>query len=216
MAAARVISFGENVPDQLITINSSFAPSPEGCFIQAGQNVTFTNGSGAVIDIKFAPNPITPTVFTDITGLSPTAPNNTATRAPSSQVPNGSVNYYVYLGGVLQSGPYAIQVGTGPMFVQISTSGGNVVYTPATAAIPHQVSIGGGTLELVSTDYSYNIGPASFSNMFTPHLTQALVSGNNPHTNIGAVGGFDYTATQQQPSPKLGGGGGGKIKVQST
>lgn len=220
MAAARVLSFG-SVPAQPITINSSFAPSPAGCFIQAGQNVTFTNSSGATIDIKFAVNPITPTVFSpDITGLSPTAPNNTATRTPSAQVPDGSVNYYVWSGGVQVSGPYAIQVGSGPMFVQISTSSGNVVCNPPTVAIPHNASTGGGTLEMVSTDHTYNIGPASFSNMFNKPLTSAAVSGNESHTNIGSLGSFDFTAAQQV-SPRLGsgsgsGGGGGTVKVQST
>jgi len=201
--AARAIPFTA----QYITIDSGFVPSPLGDFNQ-GQDVTFTNNSGATIDIKFAPNPITPTVFTDILGLSPTAPNNTATRTP--QVTNGSVNYYVWSGGVQKSGPYPIQVGTGPMFVQITNS----IATPEEVAIPH-TAVGGGTLQMVSTDVPYDIGPPSFSNMFNKPLTKA---DNTSHTNIGSVGSFDYTITASAPGRAMGGGkvgvmGGGRVII---
>jgi len=197
--AARVIPFSA----QPITIDSSFVPSPAGCFNQ-GQDVTFTNSSGATIDIKFAPNPISPTVFTpDITGLSPTAPNNTATRTP--QVTNGSVNYYVWSGGVQKSGPYAIQVNAGPMFVQITNS----IATPEVVAIPH-TAVGGGTLQMNTTDVPYDIGPPSFSNMFNKPLTKA---DNTSHTNIGSVGSFDYTITASAPGGVI---GGGKVVVNPT
>ena len=98
MATARVIPFEDNTPAQTITIDSTFTPSTTGCFVQAGQSVIFTNNSGVTIDIRFTPNPVTPTVFNDITALSSTAPNNTNTQQPL--IPNGTANYYVYVGGV--------------------------------------------------------------------------------------------------------------------
>jgi len=207
MATARVIPFEDNPPVQLIAIDATYTPSSEGCFIQAGQSVTFTNNSGVTIDIKFTPNPITPTVFNDILGLAKGNSSNPQTPLVAA----GTANYGVYVGGVHRSGPYAIQVGAGPMKVQIQDSSSGPVCTPNPVAIPHDASAGGGTLEMVSADYVYAVGPAPFSDMFNPPLTSA---DSKPHTNMSGAGDFDYTVTQK--SPKLGGGGGGTVKIKNT
>ena len=210
MATARVIPFEDNVAAQNVNVTSTGA-LPEGCFLQAGQAITFTNNSGASIDITFVPNPVLPNqvVFNDILGLSPTAPNNTNTQTP--QVPNGSVNYNVNVGGT-QYGPYAIQVGNGPMYVQITNS----VCTPDPVAIPHNVTVGGGTLELVSTDVNYAVGPATFSQRFAPTLTTVGVGlrNNTPHRDLSGAGNYNYTVAPTAIA--AGGGGGGTVRVKGS
>ena len=213
MATARVIPFEDNTPAQTITIDSTFTPSTTGCFVQAGQSVIFTNNSGVTIDIRFTPNPVTQTVFNDITALSSTAPNNTNTQQPL--IPNGTANYYVYVGGVKQAdGPYAIQAGIGPMVVQITNTANGPVCTPDTIAIPHNaVSLGGGTLQMnpyPSTD-QYSVSWAGGNASFNPPLTSADAK---PHTNVSPLGTYPFIVVKV--SPTLGGGGGGTVKIKGT
>jgi len=212
MATARKIHLDANLPP--ISINSNYVPSSQGCFMQQSDTLSFTNDAGNTIDIKFEPNPVYPNqvIFTDIIGLTSRA--SSTPQSPS--VANGSVNYYVYMNGVKQSGgPYAIQVGTGPMYVQIHTTAGAIQCTPDPVAIA-RTTAGGGTLEMVSADITYYIGPASFSNMFLPPLTQANVgvANNVSHTDIAPSGSYPYTVSDT--SPKLGAGGGGTVKIKNT
>ena len=196
--AARVIPFENNVVAQNISITPSNA-TPEGCILQAGQNVTFTNNAGAPISIVFAPSGL----FTNITNLSPTPPNNSNTQnAP----PSGSVNYYVTVGAAT-NGPYAIQCGPGPMYVTVSgnnTTG--ITCNPDPVAIPI-----GGTLQMdptVSTN-KYDVGWTN-GDPFTVPLTTV---DSTPHTDNPNDGAAQYPYTILKTSIQGTGGKGGKVIV---
>src|SRR5450432_3813524 len=145
--AARAIPFENSVTAQNISITASDA-TPEGCILQAGQGGTFTNNSGSPVTITFNPT----TVFGASISLTAQAPGNTNT--PPMPTGSMSVNYNVTVGGNPTIGPFAIQVGIGPMFVVVSGAAGSELCAPDPVAIP-----AGGTLELrpaLSTN-KYNV-----------------------------------------------------------
>jgi hypothetical protein len=206
MATARVpLTNFSNGP---ITINNGLVPNPQGYFLAAGGSITFTNTSGGTIDITFSPSG----VFNNF------SLNNNASHTQSAQVQNGGVSYYVN-GNLLQ--PYAIQVGTGPMVVQITTVNNVVTYNPAYSAIP--VS---GALEM-NGDLAYSV-LWSGTDPFNPPLTQvrAGMGGNSVHTGIPTVGQYIYNCASTSPSlvskkgdspmPPVGNGGGGRIIIRGT
>jgi hypothetical protein len=171
------------------------------------RTATFTNNSGSAVDIRFDPNPVYPSVivFNDIVGLSS---NHTNTQTP--QVANGSVNYHVVVGAT-RYGPYAIQVGSGPLYIQLSydSATGKILSTPDSPVIP-----AGGTVEMVSADFTYNV---SWSNgdPFTPAPTSVGVgvSNNIPHQENASQGDYTYQLT---PSGNGTGSGGGKVIVKGS
>lgn len=172
------------------------------------QSITFTNNSGSAVDIRFEPNPVYSNVivFNDIVGLSS---NHTNTQTP--QVANGSVNYHVVVGAT-RYGPYAIQVGSGPLYIQLSYDSaiGKIVSTPDSPAIP-----AGGTVEMVSADLTYNVSWSS-GDPFTPALTSVGVgvSNNAPHQENASQGDYTYQLT---PSGNMQyGNGGGKVIVKGS
>ncbi len=201
---------------QVIKITGAGVASPAARIIGAGQSVTFINNYGSPVDIQFDPNSIAPTtVFNDIIGLSPA---NSNTQKP--QVANGSVNYYVKVGSGPAQGPYAIQVGAGPLYIQVSynPASGKALVNPNPAMIPCK-----GTLEMVSTDYNYDVAWTT-GDPFAPALTSVGVSNNTPHQESkGAIGDHAYTVTKYGTSQNTrggvtaaGGGGGGTVKVKSS
>jgi hypothetical protein len=199
--AARVIPFENNVLAQNVSITASDV-TPEGCILQAGQNVTFTNNAGIPISIAFNPSGI----FANITNLSPTAPNNTNTQtAPSS----GSVNYHVTVGAVT-NGPYAIQAGPGPMYVTVSgNSTSGFTCSPDPVAIPV-----GGTLQMnpaVSTHH-YKVAWTD-DDPFTVPLTTVDSTPHAENPNDGAAG---YPYTLDDASIRGTGGRGGKVIVKGS
>jgi hypothetical protein len=209
--AARHIPEPEFLPSQTITIGTTFEASPKGCTIAppGTLSITFTNNSGAPISIQFETNPVYPNqiVFNNISNLA-----NGTSNTQQPQVANATVNYYV-TSGATSHGPYAIQVGIGPMYVQVTydNAKGAGQCTPDPIAIPP-----GGTLEMVSTDYTYSVGWPT-SDPFTPPLQwiYAGVANNTPHTANNSVADYSYTVTKY-PQLKLAGSGGGVIKVKGT
>lgn len=193
--AARVIPYAQNLSAKNISITATDA-LPEGAMLQTTQNaVTFTNNSGYPIDIAFNP----PGIFTDITGLTPTPPNNFNTQpAP----PNGAANYYVTVhnpGGTVVNGPYSIQAGSGFMVVSV---GANLNCTPDPVAIPV-----GGRLEMRPTIVGrYDV---SWSNGNPLNITTV---DSAPHTATGGAGQFPYSVTLHLGQAT----GGGKVVIQNT
>jgi hypothetical protein len=207
--------------------------------VAVGSDVTFVNSSSSVaaITINFAPNPPGvsnppgPPLFTQNTITIQPGQNSGALALPANT--NGAVNYTVSVNGNQEGGPYAIQAGTGPLYVQIT----NFTPNPGEAAVPATVSSSQqGMLEMYSTDQtSYTIKwPAM--NPF-PGLTAAYkpLSSNIPYAQSGpattytyeipssgapAEGGADkdtadkVRSIQSSTPPRLGTAGGGKVVVQ--
>ena len=188
--AARVIPFEDNASAKNISITATDA-TPEGCILSTVQNaVTFTNNSGYVIDITFTSKGI----FTDITGLTPTPPNNFNTQSAPANV---SVNYNVavHASGVTEiNGPYAIQTGTGYMVVTVSGSGNNLATVPDEVAIP----VAGNLMMYTSSNASYPVAWAD-GDPFTHPITTV---DNTSHTDDPVNGGpGEYPFQVGQPSP---------------
>jgi len=217
MAKAHVIPIeADDVSAPRVIKITAGVASPAACIIRAGQSVTFINNYRSPVDIQFDPNPLAPTtVFNDIIGLSPA---NSNTQSP--QVANGSVNYFVKAGSGPAHGPYAIQVGAGPLYIRVSydPASGKALVNPDPVMIPCK-----GTLEMVSTDYNYDVAWTA-SDPFTPALTSVGVSNNTPHEeNKGVIGDHVYTVTKYGMSQNIpggvtpaGGGGGGTVKIKSS
>jgi hypothetical protein len=203
MAAARVIPREEAVRTITYDYNgSTLTVSAPAIMIGSTDQVNFSsslNSTGPIV-ITFAanppvPNPPGPTLFNNITLLR----GETIGQVP--QAANGSVNYTATAGGQT-FGPYAIQVGAGPLYVQINNS--NTIPDPA--VIPK-----GGTLEMYSTDgVTYGISWPSTGDPFPtppPGLTTVNpgVSNNIPYTETSKVAIYAYSLAVLD---KLGIGGG--------
>jgi hypothetical protein len=209
MATQRVIPIEvDSYPAKVITINPGYVPTPQACKIagSAQQEVTFTNNSGATIDIRFDGIPVIGNVFSDITGL--TDGNSSDPQLP--QVANGTANYRVYVGGVKQAGgPYAIQVGNGPMYIQVTNVATGPMTNPDPVAIPY-----GGTLEMLPGDaHTYGVSWKNNLDPFTPPITKV---DSTPHTEqLSAIADYKYTVTKTEI--KFGtGNGGGTVKIKGT
>jgi hypothetical protein len=204
MATARILDQGAFTA-QNITISGTGLATPQAVPIANGQQVTFTNSSGSPINIVFVADPAHTgvSVFNNVSGLSPTAPNNTNTQTP--QVNDRTVNYNVVIGGNTY-GPYAIQVGSGPIY--ISVTGSNT--TPDPVVIPTN-----GWVEFFATDTNYTVTwQASTGDPFYPPITSIAVGvGNNsPHQAKLAPNSFPYTLRVGLAD----GNGGGTVKVRGT
>ena len=195
MATARVFT----AADQPVNINSQGQANPAGCQIQDGQNVTFTNNSNSPISILFAQTAISKqTVFDDINNL---APGANYTEAPLAS--GITVNYNVSMGGPTY-GPFAIEVGAGPL--EISVTGTNP--TLSAGVIPPN-----GEIQFTATDFKCNISWPD-RDPFNPHLDYAFVG--QPNNPIGQENGnsgktFRYELTRSTDLNPV--DGGGTIKV---
>jgi len=206
MATQRVIPIEEDaVPALVITINQNFVPSSAGCFIAGSgeQPVTFVNNSGAACTITFDVNPISGTVFTSPINL-PAPLNSSNTQTPPANLVGATVNYYISAPGV-NNGPYAIQIGPGPMYIQFAVDVLGVKVNPTPVAIPPA-----GTLEMLPADTNtYNVTWANGVDPFTPPITTA---DSQVHTEDLSLAQYSYTV--QVKTPGLGTGhGGGKVVV---
>ena len=201
MATARVLT----TPDQLVNINRQGQASPAGVQIADNQSVQFSNNSGSPISITFSATAISnQTVFNDI--------NNLASGANYTEAPlvgGITVNYNVSMNNQVY-GPFAIEVGTGPLEISVTAA----TPTPLVGAIPPN-----GEIQFSATDQKCTITWQD-SDPFTPALNEVYVGqANNP---VGAENGntakdFGYTlapsaaAVQTAMLHPL--GGGGTIKV---
>jgi hypothetical protein len=214
MATQRVIYENVDLPKS-ISINSAFQASPAGCIIQSTQTISFSNASGSTVAIRFVANPVNPNppVFNDIPNL---PSNNLPSPAQSPNVSNGngSVNFNVVANGV-PYGPFAIQIGQGPLQVLISMgSGDKINVTPPTFAIPAYDSTQqiAGTVEMIPDNAAndYSIGWLN-GDPFQPPLT---APDSAPHGDTNTTPVKDYGFTVSSPDPKEGGSGGGTVKVK--
>jgi hypothetical protein len=200
---------------QTITIDSTYVAHPQAVRIPAGQQqqVSFTNNSAGTISIQFELNPPGPTMFANI----PTLVNG-ATDTQTANVDtngNGAVNYYVYDSNNTKHGPYAIEVGNGPLYVSVtySQSLNEGQCTPDPVVIPYQ-----GHLEMYSTDYNYSVGwPTSFGDPFQPQLLSTVpgATNNSPVQEVANLAEYKYTVTKTGIQG-VGGGGGGKVIVKGS
>jgi hypothetical protein len=202
MAAARAYPRTDLV--QNISIDSSFHATPPGIIVQQGDQVNFVNNSGVTITIEFAPNPPGPIVSGNIDVA---AGSTNGFVAPNY---DASANYYIYVGPTQQSGPFAIQVGAGPLYVQINNS----TTSPDPIAVPR-----GGTLEMFSTDAdTCTLKWTALGNPFTqppPGLTTVYpnVTNNVAYTETLPVAVYAYQLINDRIED---GTGGGTIKVKNT
>jgi hypothetical protein len=147
-------------------------------------------------------HPATP-VFNNVSGLSPTAPNNTNTQTP--QVTDRTVNYNVVI-GANSYGPYAIQVGNGPICISVTASN----TSPDPVVIPTN-----GWVQFFSTDSNYTVSwQATTGDPFYPPVTSIAVgvSNNTAHQAKLAPNSFPYTIRVGFAD----GNGGGTVKVKGT
>ena len=182
MSATDQIAIG-NSPSSTASITLVFAANPPGV----------ANPPGASLFSHLA-NPLT---------LAPGV--GTGLMTPS--VSNGAVNYIVQVNGTQVGDTYAIQVGSGPLYVTVN----GTTCTPQTVVVPYQ-----GAIEFFSTDGANHsiTWNANAGNPF-PGLTTIYPTLNNPPTKpyqeTLPVNNFTYTVG---PSP-IATGGSGTVKVKS-
>src|SRR6266404_3534550 len=203
MAVARYLT-DPDPPPQQININSQGA-NPAGVQIDNGQPVKFNNNSSSPISITFAPTAITgQQVFANISSI-PAGQSSTGLPLMSGI----TVNYTVTI-GTSSTGPFAIEVGTGPLQISVT----NEVPSPSFAVIPPN-----GQIIFAATDQNCPINWDQNNDPFTPALNEVYVgiANNQPGTENGSSAkNFPYTLGTSAPPPKsqrLGTGGGGTIKV---
>ncbi len=192
MCAARVIPMDKT--ERTITIDNTFKATPQGIIVQPGDQVNFLNNSEVAVNIQFQPNPPGEAVYPSMNV--PVGPKSSnGFTAPSY---DASANYNIYVGATKQAGgPYAIQVGVGPLYVQVTYTGGQGVCSPDPAAVPP-----GGNLRIVETDHhSYKVGWSGGHNPFNPPLTTV-----GSHQSTASAGQYEYTVSEG--GPVLAGGGG--------
>lgn len=206
MAAARNIPMPETAT-WTIAIDDTFTPTPQGIIVRQGDTVNFQNNSGADITIEFAANPPGPAVSSNL------SVNDGATVGFTAPSANAAANYGIYQGTTQESGPWVIQVGTGPMYVHITQTAGVVSYTPQTVAVPlGNTASGMGKLAICSDlpSTSFNIAWGTGGDPFHPALGSTDCTPHPVGAGVGS-GEYGYTAA---PSV-TGTGGGGKVIIQN-
>jgi hypothetical protein len=203
MATQRVIPVEEDIDaPKIITIDQNLVPSCRGCFIAGSgqQAVNFVNNAGFACTITFDNNPISGTVFNSPINLTASGSGSNVNVTPPSSVAGATVNYYISAGAV-NTGPYSIQIGGGPLYIQFKVDSLGIVVNPTPIAIPPA-----GTLEMVSGDgNTYNINWTNGVDPFTPPIATAdgLI-----HTENVAAAIFAYTVSEKSPLLRIGHGGG--------
>lgn len=198
MSAARVIPMDQT--EWPIAIDSTFTATPQGITVQPGDQINFENNSEVAVNIQFLPNPPGEAVYPSMNvAVGPKSSNGFT--APSY---NASANYNIYVGATKQAGgPYAIQVGVGPLYIQVTYTDGEGECSPDPAVIPH-----GGNLRMVETDHhSYSVGWKGGKNPFNPPLATV-----GSHQSTASAGQYEYTVSGGGP---ILGGGGGTIIITS-
>jgi len=168
--------------------------------IENGQNVTFTSNSGSTISILFAQTAISKKkVFDDINNL---APGSNHTEAPLAR--DITVNYNVSMDGKPPYGPFAIEVGAGPLEISVTDTNP----TPKIATVPRN-----GEIQFTATDFQCDITWLD-GDPLNPQLNNVFVGqSNNPvgHEHGNVVKDFHYELTKSSQLNPV--DGGGTIKV---
>jgi plastocyanin len=209
MSAARHIPREQADVTQTITIGTNFTPTPQAVKVLTGTDIEFVNNSGQTINITFNPNPPgspPPNAQVLFTNTPNFGPGGSSILTPL--LANGSTNYMVNVVGGASYGPFAIQVGNGPLYVQVTfdTTENEVMCNPGTVVIPV-----GGALQMVNTDSnSYSIGwGAGITNPFNPPLiVVGGFQGNAIHQGLGVAATYNYSASKLDAGgvPQAGGG----------
>lgn len=203
MAAAPNLPIADDPPEpQQITISNTGALSPATCIIANGQGVEFINNTGNQITVYFEADPQGVSVY----GSQTTVPGNGGTTTLSTDVTNRTVNYNI---DGSQNYPYAIQLGSGPLYILVETSNtGVVLVTPSPAIIPS-----GGTWQLYKASGDANTYNVTWPNVSAPPFPNFAVN-NTTQSASGNTSGYVAYKVERGPSPNaLTGQGGGTIKV---
>jgi hypothetical protein len=210
MAAARnyldALDFN---PNQTITIDSTCTPTPQGCIVSApafsNAIVTFANTAPFQISISFSPG--TQSIFPNPLVIAANSNSPTYTVAGGT---NLGLNYSI-TGNGIATGPFALQLGVGPMAVQITGSGSTLSYTPNPVAVPQGNAANGmGTLAISAPSTTLPINWTS-TDPFNPPINSA---DGNSHPLAGGsnAGSYIYNAG---PSP-ADAPGPGKVIIRSS
>ncbi|MGA9356130.1 MAG: hypothetical protein WBV46_20760 [Terriglobales bacterium] len=186
------------MPDALtwtLTIGTNYIPSRQGIVVSQGDQITFENNSGVDVVIAFQTNGSGQPVYAPM-NLTVTNGSSAGFTAPSYDC---AANYYINQANtqppVQMGGPFAIQVGAGPLFVTIGGSFANPTYNPATVAVPIGTSLppGPGILQMNSTSSTFGITWANNSDPFTPNISS---TGGQAHavSSLSATTNYAYTA----------------------
>jgi hypothetical protein len=214
MAAAPNLPVPENALPN-ITVDNTYTPTPQGIVVGQGDPVTFYNNSGVDILIEFQTNVLDGQNQTPVyapMNLPVSDGDSNGFTAPNA---NCAANYYIYNADVtppaVLSGPFVIQVGSGPMYVNVTQSNNVLVFTPDAVAVPlGNAASGAGYLE-INSEIPNTVVPIYWATTdpFNPGITE---SGPPQPVQTGtAPGEYDYSNT---PSP-VGLTGGGKVIIQS-
>ena len=209
MAAARNLPIPEAV--QTITIDATFTPTPKGIIVHKGDTVNFVNNSSSTVTIQFAPNPPGPAVSGNVS-----IPANSTGGFVAPNV-DAAANYDIYVGSVKQNtDPYAIQVGVGPLYLQVTWSQalGAGQCTPDPLSLPF-----GGSLEAFSTDStSYTLTWPATGDPFTPPLTSVVpgVGNNIPGAATSTTAIYKFKVVKSGFVTESTGSGGGTVKVRGS
>ena len=172
MAAAPNLPISEAMTWDL-EIGTNYTPSRQGIVVNQGDEINFENNSGVDISIVFQPNGNGQAVYPPMT-INIVNTEMAGFYAPSY---NCAANYNIYQLGtqppVQLSGPFAIQVGTGPIYVTIGGTPSSPTYTPQTVAVPRGTALppGAGELQMNATSSAFVIAWSNNSDPFTPSIT---------------------------------------------
>lgn len=172
-------------------------PTSESPDVQIGNNDTieFTNNAGFPVSIHFTTS--SGAVFNSIQGLA----NGATSQAQSPQQTNVTVNYTITNLNTQQvSAPYGIEVGVGPLRINIS----------AAQPMPKVISIpAGGQIQFQSdAKYSITWNPP---NVFNPNPNQVIKGLNPAQTEVGSsINSATYTLVSVSLTQ-----GGGTVKIGS-
>jgi len=210
MSAARHIPITAAVTHD-VTIDATYTPSPKYVVAGYGDTIWFRNNSSIQLVVQCGVNPPGGSVQVGGNLTVPTTPIGASFVAPNS---DGATNYYIYQSGnpTPLSGPWAIQVGNGPIYVTVN--GG--LTAPDPVAVPPGGNPGG-KLEIYATDNNNYTIAWPGGDPFTPAVGSVVpgMQNNSVQTvnNTGAVKDYNYTVRQSGSFTE--GNGGGKVKVGS-
>jgi hypothetical protein len=211
MAAAPNLPMSDAITWTL-DIGTNYVPSRQGIVVSQGDQITFQNDSGVDVVIAFQTNGNGQAVYAPM-NLTVTNGSSAGFTAPSY---NCAANYYINQANtqppVQLSGPFAIQVGSGPLFVTIGGTTTNPIYTPATVAVPFGTSLppGAGMLQMNSASSTFGISWNNNNDPFTPSISS---TGGQAHavSSLASAANYTYTA-----GPSFGNNpAGGKVIIQN-
>jgi hypothetical protein len=199
MSAARNIPIPEAT--WTISIDSTFTPTPTGKIVGHGDTVNFANNSGAAITIQFAPNSPSPPVSSN---LSAPKGGGAGFVAPTT---DAAANYFIYEGVLQRSGPWAIQVGNGIMYITVN----NAMCAPDPLAIPGPNGpTPGGNVAMCSSDgKTYNVNWPNLGDPFSPQINSVNPCPASTYSTVqpgSANINYGYTVASAGPAKYQGGG----------